>query len=123
MSAASKRQLERRRQPFGDQRRDLASLAQAEPELAAHGIGDEARELDRKRAVEAEVGTQLLALLRRRVLAEDVGDRIADVLEQHERDERHRQHDEDGLDESAKDEGEHGPGLHLMNRAATRRVR
>ena len=32
-------------------------------------------------------------------------------------------YDEDGLDESAKDEGEHGPGLHLVNRAATRRVR
>ena len=41
---------------------------------------------------------------------EDVGDRVADVLEQHEGDERHRQHDEDGLDESAKDEGEHGTG-------------
>ena len=110
MSAASEGQFERRGQPLGDQRRDLAPLAQAEAELALARIADEARELDRERLVEAEIGAQLRPLLRRGVLAEDVGDRIADVLEQHERDERHREHDEDGLDKAAKDEGKHQAG-------------
>ena len=110
ISAARSGELEGRREPLGDERRDLSPLAQAEAELALHGVADEACELDREGALEAEIGAQLLALLRRRVLTQDVGDRIADVLEQHEGDERHRQHHEDGLDEAAKDEGKHGGG-------------
>ena len=106
-TAATQRQFERRRQALDDQRRDLAPLAQAQAELALRGIGDEVPELHREGLVEPEVGAQLRALLRRCVLAEQVGDRIADVLEQQERDEGHRQHHDDGLEQAAEDEGEH----------------
>jgi hypothetical protein len=94
------RELEGRRQAFGDQRGHLSALTQAEAEFAARCVADEADELDREGLVEPEVGAQLGALLRRRVLTEDVGDRIADVLEQHEGDEGHAQHDEERLTET-----------------------
>ena len=68
----------------------LRALPQAQAELALHRVADEVRELHGERLVEAEVGAQLPALLRRGVLAEDVRDRVADVLEQHEGDEGDR---------------------------------
>ena len=57
--------------------------------------------------VEPEVGAHLLALLRRGVLASRLVDRIADVVEQRERDERHREHHDHALEQAAEDEGEH----------------
>jgi hypothetical protein len=64
-------------------------------------------ELHREGLVEAQIGTQLRTLLRRRVLPEQIVDRIADVLEQQEGDEGYRQHHDDGLGETADDEGKH----------------
>ena len=65
------------------------------------------------------------AVLGRRVLAEHEQHRIADEAEQRERDQAHRQHDEDGLGETAQDEGEHGDydagrGNHTMPHAGFR---
>ena len=86
------RQLERRRQALGDQRRDLAPLPQAQARIALQRALDESGELDVERPVEAEQLGHARAVLVGRVLAEHEGDRIADVVEQRERDERHRQH-------------------------------
>ena len=69
--------------------------------------GDEGGELHREGLVEAEVGAQLRALLGRGVLPQQVGHRVADILEQHEGDEGHREHDHDGLEQAAQDEGQH----------------
>src|SRR5207249_10101769 len=71
------------------------------------GVADKASELHGKGLVEPQVGAQLGALLGRGVLAEQIRHGIADILEQHERDERDREHHDHGLDEAAKDEGEH----------------
>jgi hypothetical protein len=108
MSAASKdsSSVAGKRSAISDE--TFRALAQAQPEFPLGGIADEAGELHRERLIEPEVGAQLKALLRCRVLPEDVRDRVAHVLEQHEGDERDRQHDEDGLHEAANDEGEHG---------------
>ena len=103
----TERQFQRRREALGDQRRHLAALAQAEAELALHRIADEAAELHDEGLVEPEVAAQLVALLLRGVLAQQVGDRVADVLEQHEGDEGHREHHDDGLGQPAKNENEH----------------
>jgi hypothetical protein len=54
-----------------------------------------------KRLVEPQVGAQLRTLLRRRILAQQVGDGIAHVLEEHECNERHGEHHDHGLDEAA----------------------
>jgi hypothetical protein len=61
-----------------------------------------------RRLVQAEAGAQLRALLGRGLLAHQIGDRVADVLEQHECDQRDDRHHGDGLGQTAKDEGEHG---------------
>ncbi len=103
------RQLQRGRQALDDQRRDFAALTQAEAEFALHGIADKTSKLDRERPVEPEIGAQLGALIRRRILTEQIGDRIAHILEQHECDERHRQHHDDRLHEATQNEGEHEP--------------
>ena len=57
-------QFQRRRQALGDQHRHLAALAQAQAEVARQRVADEARELDRRRPVEAQVGVQPRALRR-----------------------------------------------------------
>ena len=48
------------------------------------------------------------AVLGRRVLAEHEQHRVADEAEQRKGDQPDREHDEDGLGQAAKDEGEHG---------------
>ena len=98
MTAASSDSSSVAGKPLGDQRRNLAALAQAQSEFALHGVADEVRELNGERLIETEIGAQLLALRRGRVLAEDVGHRVADILEQHERDEGHREHHERPLE-------------------------
>ena len=57
--------------------------------------------------VEAEVRAQLRALYRGRILTEQIGHRVADILKEHECDKRHREHHDHGLGKTAKDEGEH----------------
>ena len=50
MTAASSESSSVAGKPLGDERRDLAALAQAQPEFALHGVADEVGELDRERA-------------------------------------------------------------------------
>ena len=89
----------------------MRALAQAEAELALHRVAEEVRELHEERLVEAEVGAQLRAICSGVASCPSMNDhRVADVLEQHEGDERHREHDEHGLDQAAQDEGEHRVG-------------
>ncbi len=107
MTAADSDEFDGGRKALDDQLRHPAALAQAESEFAAQRVAHETRELHRKRCIEPEVGSQLLSLLDGGVLPEQVGHRIADVLEQHERDERHGEHHHHGLDQSAQDEGKH----------------
>ena len=107
ITAAADRQLQRGRQALDDQRRDLAALTQAQAKVTLQRIADEVRKLQRKGLVQAQFGTQGHALLRRGVLAQHAGHRVAHVLEQHEGDEGHRQHHHEGLGKTAQDEGEH----------------
>ena len=98
----------------GDQvdhrRLELVGIAEIEPRRVA----DEARELDRNRIVEAEILTQLGALLGGRLDPDHHVDGIADEAEQRERDQRHREHHHDGLQQAANDEGEHlAVGTHV----------
>ena len=86
-----------------DRNRQPVRLAEVAPDRVA----DEAHELDRKRIVQPECLRHPLAILDRRVDAHHVVDRIADEIEQRERDECDREHDKDGLEEAADDEGEH----------------
>ena len=100
-------QFQRGRKALGNEAGDLAALTQADAEIALRGVADEARELHREGLIQPQVLAQCGALFFGRVLAQQVGDRVADVLEQHEGDEGHRQHDDDGLDQAAKDEDQH----------------
>ncbi len=97
----------RRGKAVGDQvdhrRLELVGVAEVEPRR----IADEARELDDDRIVQAELLAQRGALLGGRLDADHLVDRIADEAEQRERDQRHREHHHDGLQQAANDEGEH----------------
>jgi hypothetical protein len=73
-----------------------------------------------KRLVEAEVGSQLRPLLLRRILADHERHRVAGEVEQSERDERDHRHDDEGLQEAAKDEREQEvPASALRNALVT----
>ena len=94
-------QLERRGKALADQPRDLGALAQAQAELALRRIDQEMPELHEEGLVQPQVGAQLADLVGLGVLPEQEDHRIADVLEQHERDERHRDHDDHSLEQAA----------------------
>ncbi len=105
------RELDGGRQALQDHAVDRLGGAVAQAEPAARGVADEMQELDRCRIVQAELLAQRLALDGRRVLADHAVDRIADVAEQEEGHEAHRQQHGDGLDQSAQDESEHFPRI------------
>ena len=86
----------------------MTALAQTEPELALHRIADKAGELHREGTVQTEITAQIVALFLGSVLPKDAGDRVADILEQHEGDEGHREHHDDSLKQAAKYENQHG---------------
>ncbi len=75
--------------------------------MKLRGVADEARELHDDRIVEAKLLAQLRAFRGGRLDADHHVDRIADEAEQRERDQRHREHHHDGLQQAANDEGEH----------------
>jgi len=91
------------RDQLDHRRLELVGVAELEP----HRVADEARELQRDRVVEPEVLAQLRALLGRGLDPDHHVDRVADEAEQRERDQRHREHHHDGLQQAANDEGEH----------------
>ncbi len=74
------------------------------------GIDDEVVELHVERLVEAELVGQADAIGGGGELAQHQLHRIADVLEQREGDERHHQHDDDRLQQAAKNERRHRRG-------------
>ncbi len=100
-------ELDGGRQALGDQRRDRPALAVADAEFEPRRIADEADELDRDRVLEAEVAGELLAILDRRLLTDEVRHRVADEAEHGEGDKSDRQHDEDGLRQAFDDIGDH----------------
>src|SRR5579885_179528 len=101
-------ELEGRRQALGDELGDRARILVGEAEIALGGMADEARELQDEGVVEAELVAKLLALPQTGILADDVVDGIADIGEEREGDEGHRQHHGHGLAKAANDEGDHG---------------
>ena len=103
-------ELEGRGRALGDKLVDRLAEPVGDPELAAHRVRDEASELLDDRVVDTELRPQPVTVGVRRVLADEVGDRIADELEQGERDDRDHQHDHHRLEQAARNEGDHGPG-------------
>ena len=100
-------QLERRRHAFDDQVGDRPGQAIALAEIAGGGVAEEAGELDRHRILQPELAAHLGALGRRRLLAHHVVHRVAHEVEQREAQERHRQHDGEGLQQTRDDESQH----------------
>ena len=70
------------------------------PKSRLHDIADEVAELDIEGLVEPEIGAQARPVFGSGILAEHLVHRVADVLEQQEGDEGHRQHHEDGLQQT-----------------------
>src|SRR5262249_25403476 len=97
---------EGRRKALLEQRRDRAALPQRDPELALRRAPHEARELHVRRLIEPEVGPKLRALLGARLLSDHEGDWVAGKVEERERDERDDRHDDERLNDAAKNESE-----------------
>ena len=64
-------------------------------------------ELDKKRLVKTQIGTQGRNLVGFGILPQQKHHRVAHVLKQHEGDERHTHHHKDGLNQAAKNEDGH----------------
>ena len=103
--------------PFREELVDGLAQAVGDAELAAHCVGDETAELLDDRIVEPQLLPQAVPLGVRRVLPDQVGDRIAHELEQGERDDRDHEHDHHGLKQAAGNEGKHGLGAPADSRA------
>src|SRR5690606_1504735 len=103
-------ELERRRQPLDDELVDRPREPVGEAEIPLRGFADEARKLYEERLIETELPRDAGRVLLRILLAEHDRDRIADIGEQREGDERHREHDQERLQEPPDDEGDHGGG-------------
>src|SRR5260370_25046050 len=101
-------QFQRRRQTLDDNLGHRPRILIRQAEIAMYGAPDEARKLHDERIVETERLTELVAVLLRRVLPDHVVDRVADEIEQREGNERDRQHNDDRLQQTANDEGDHG---------------
>jgi hypothetical protein len=95
------RELDRRRQALGQKVGHGARLAVRDAEVAPGRMGEESRELDRERIVQAEPFGELDAVGIGRLLAGQARDRIADEAKHGEGDEPHRQNDEDALQQTA----------------------
>jgi len=100
-------QFKRGGEALPDQARDLRTLAQAQTEFALCRVNQEVPELHEEGLVQAQVDAQLPDLVGLGVLPEQEDDRVADVLEQHEGDEGHGNHDNHCLEQTAQNEGEH----------------
>ena len=81
-----------------------AGLTQANAKLTPEPPVQQVRELHRKRAVQSGLLLQSLTLRCRRVLAQQVGDRIAHVLEQGKRHKGHGQYHGSGLAHSGEEQ-------------------
>ena len=103
----NERQLQRRGQTLLEQIGHLARLPQRSTEIPARGVAEEVGELYVKRLVEAEIGTELGLLLRRRVLPHHERDGIAGEVEERESDECNNGQDNSRLEDPAQDESEH----------------
>src|SRR6185369_14634922 len=103
-----RRKLERGGPSFLEQRRDRASLPQRLAELPLRGVAEEPDVLHSRWLVESQLRAQPGLLFDGCILADHEADRVAREVEESERDERHHRHNDGGLQNAAKDEGEHG---------------
>ena len=92
-------------------------------EIAASAFAQEAHELQDTRIVEAERAAHRLAIGHARGLPDHVVDRIADVAEHREADERRREDDEDRLRQALDEERSHGDGSRVSGSQRARRCR
>src|SRR5206468_94859 len=84
---------------------------------------DKARELHVERPVEAQVGTKPGPVFLRCILADHEGHRVSSKVEQTEGDERDHCHHGEGLENAAKDEGEHRLRTHASCKRQSRATR
>ena len=85
--------------PLGDDRGHGLLHLIGNTEIEARRAGEEATELQRHRIIEAQLLTQSHAVFQGGVLPDHLIDGIADEAKQHERQQRHRQHDDGGLEQ------------------------
>ena len=101
-------QLQRGRQALRDQLGHRSVDGVGDPEPALRQIAHVAAELDDDRVVQPELLPQFGAFLQRGLLPDHLRHGVADIAEQRESDQRDRQHDDDRLQQPAKDERDHG---------------
>ena len=101
------REFQRGREALGDQARDLGPLAQAQAKLALRRVGQEMPKLNHKRLIQSQVGAQFSNLLCRGVLSQQKHHRVAHILEQHERNQRHADHHDHRLSQPPENECKH----------------
>ena len=112
-------ELEGRWRAIGNDRRDRLLHLIGRTEVEIHRFPDEGSELLDDRVIKPKLGPQLHALFVGRVLTDQLADRIADEPEQHERQQRHRQHDECSFDQSSDGKSQHGEQLLPKNVTAS----
>ena len=100
-------QLQRNGQASHQEINDRLSPPIRHTELAVRRVDDETAVLDRQRLIETKRFPDRRSALRGVVFGDHHVDRIADEAEQRERDQRHREHHHDGLQQAADNEGEH----------------
>jgi hypothetical protein len=100
-------QLQRGREALGNEARNLGPLAQAQAKFALGCIHQKVPKLHEERFVEPQRCAQFADLLGGSVLAQQEHHGVPDILEQHEGDEGHRDHDNHSLYQAAQYEGEH----------------
>ena len=120
-------ELEGRRHALEDHAADRLGGAVAQAEIAARGVRDEAQELHGWGIIQPQLLAQHRPVLHGGVLADHGVDGVADVAEQREGDQSHRQQHGDGLQHSSQDKGNHDglgrPGAGLAGKTPERNVR
>src|ERR1700730_9287140 len=92
---------------FEDDLPDRLRLLIGETEISLRRMADEAGELHHETVVQPQFLAQPLTVGEAGVLADHVGDRVANVVEQRKGDQSHDQHHQHRLQETLDDEGEH----------------
>src|SRR5271170_1008146 len=102
-----KAELERGWHFLQDDLTDRPRLLVGEAEIAACGTTDKPGELYDEAVVEPQLLPQPLAIGDTGILPNHATYRVADIIEQRKSDHRHRQHNQNGLEEALNEKGEH----------------